>query len=221
MVLAATALLTDHTAMTTVVPFKARGMRAELRAALEQRTPMRFHRCGMQPGWVHGFVVGMSREHCLIAEVGDTIRFDGFLAIAIADLTAIEPDPAQHFVLRALEMRSEQLQVPESFPLDDWASIARAAADLAPLISLNMVDGDDGESGEVSYVGQLVGVEPDALVLREIDPNADWYPDTGIYEIEALGSISFGSGYLDALWQVAGAPRVSSPTRSPASDTLH
>jgi hypothetical protein len=204
--------------MTTVVPFKARGARAELREALEQRIPLRIRRDRLQPGVIHGYVVALSREFCLVAEVGDALRFDGYVAIAIADISQIEADPSREFVDRALALRGEELRVPEGFQLEDWASIARSAMARATLISVNMVEDDEGE---ISYVGQLVEVERDALILRELDPGAQWYPDTGAYEFEAIGSIGFGSGYLDALWQVAGSPGDSLAPRAPATDTLH
>lgn len=204
--------------MTTVIPFKARGARAELQRSLDERLPVRIHRERIQPGVIHGYVVGLSRDFCLVAEVGDAIRFDGYLAIAIADISTLDADPAREFVDKALALRGEQLRVPEGFRLDDWAAIARSAAAAAPLISVNMLEDEDGE---ISYVGQLVEVEAAALVLREVDPNAAWYPDTGAYEFEAIGSIGFGSGYLDALWQVAGAPGGPLAPRAPVSDTVH
>ena len=204
--------------MNTVVPFKARGARAELRDALDQRIPMRIQRNRLQPGVIHGYVAALSRDFCLIAEVGDAMRFDGYIAIAIADISALEADPSREFVDKALALRGEQLQVPADFNLEDWASIARSASTCAPLISVNMLEDNDGE---ISYVGQLVSTEANALILRELDPNAEWYPDTGDYEFEALGSIGFGSGYLDALWQVAGVPADPLAPRAPMSDTLH
>ena len=204
--------------MTTVVPFKARGFRAELREALDQRIPLRIQRERLQPGVIHGYVAALSRDFCLIAEVGDSMRFDGYIAIAVADISALETDPSREFVDKALALRGEELQIPADFRLDDWAAIARSAAACAPLISVNMLEDSDGE---ISYVGQLVSVETNALVLRELDPNAEWYPDTGDYEFEALGSIGFGSGYLDALWQVAGSPADPLAPRAPMSDTLH
>jgi hypothetical protein len=204
--------------MTTVVPFKARGLRAELQRALDERAPVRILRERIQPGVIHGYVVGLSRDFCLVAEVGDTIRFDGYVAIAITDVTSLDVDPAREFVEKALALRGEALVVPEGFRLDDWAAIARSAAAMAPLISVNMVEDDEGE---ISYVGQIVETDANAIVLRELDPNAVWYPDTGAYEYEAIGSIGFGSGYLDALWQVAGAPGGPMSPRVPASDTVH
>jgi hypothetical protein len=204
--------------MTTVVPFKARGVRAELKNALDERAPIRIQRERVQPGTIHGYIVGLSRDFCLVAEVGDAIRFDGYLAMAIADISALETDPAREFVDRALAIRGEALRVPVDFALDDWATIARSAAAIAPLVSVNMIEDDEGE---ISYVGELVDVDANALVLREIDPNAEWYPDTGAYEFEAIGSIGFGSGYLDALWQVAGGPGGPMSPRVPVSDTVH
>ena len=204
--------------MTTVVPFKARGLRAELQRALEERAPVRILRERIQPGVIHGYVIGLSRDFCLVAEVGDAIRFDGYLAIAIADVTSLDVDPAREFVEKALALRGETLVVPEGFRLEDWAAIARSAATIAPVISVNMVEDDEGE---ISYVGQIVETDAHGVVLRELDPNATWYPDTGAYEYEAIGSIGFGSGYLDALWQVAGAPNGPMAPRVPASDTVH
>ena len=204
--------------MTTVVPFKARGARAELREAFEQRIPLRILRERLHAGVIHGYVIGLSRDFCLVAEVGDTMRYDGYIAIAIADVSSLEVDPSREFVEKALALRGETLQVPDGFQLDDWAAIARSAMACAPLISLNMVEDDEGE---ISYVGQIVETDAHGVVLRELDPNAAWYPDTGSYEYEAIGSIGFGSGYLDALWQVAGAPNGPMSPRVPASDTLH
>ncbi|HKE48013.1 MAG TPA: hypothetical protein VKB52_08105 [Rhodanobacteraceae bacterium] len=204
--------------MTTVVPFKARGVRAELKRSLDERAPVRILRERVQPGAIHGYVVGLSRDFCLVAEVGDAIRFDGYLAIAVADVSSIETDPAREFVDRALAIRGETLAVPKDFRLDDWASIVQSAAAFAPLVSVNMIEDEDGE---ISYVGQLVEADANAIVLRELDPNAAWYPDTGAYEVEAIGSIGFGSGYLDALWQVAGAPGGPLLPRVPVSDTVH
>ena len=206
--------------MTTVVPFKARGMRAELKRSLDERVPVRIHREQIQSGVIHGYIVGLARDFCLIAEVGDAMRFDGYLVVAVADITQLEADPAREFVDKALALRGEELRIPAAFALDDWASIARSAAASAPLISVNMVE---DEEGEMSYVGQLVDIDTNnnAIILRELDPNAAWYADTGTYEFEAIGSIGFGSGYLDALWQVAGTPDGPMRPRAPVSDTLH
>lgn len=204
--------------MSTVVPFKARGVRAELRDAFERRLPLRIQRERLQAGMLHGYVAALSRDFCLLAEVGDAMRFDGYVALAIADISVLEVDPAREFVDKALALRGETLQIPPDFRLDDWTAVAQSAAAFAPLLSVNMVEDEDGE---VCYVGQLAGVEPGALLLRELDPNAQWYPDTGDYEFEAIGSIGFGSGYLDALWQVAGSPADPRAPRVPVSDTLH
>ena len=80
--------------MSKVVPFKARGVRVALREGLENRQPMRFQRDRVQPGMIHGFVVSLSPDFCLIAEIGDSLRFDGYLAVAISDLSLVELDPA-------------------------------------------------------------------------------------------------------------------------------
>ncbi|MCQ4167549.1 hypothetical protein [Tahibacter harae] len=196
--------------MTNIVKFKARGPRAYLREAQEQRIPVRIKREGIDPGWVHGMIVDVSVDFVLIAEISDSMRFDGFLVIALGDVTHAEEDPSREFVEKALALNGETLQAPAGFPLDNWASVARAAAALAPVISVNMLD---EESGEASYIGKLENAGPDVLTLREIDPNARWYPDAGDYEYDDVGSIGFGTAYMYTLFRVAGEP--SGPPQEP------
>jgi hypothetical protein len=193
---------------SNVVQFRGRGVRAQLREALESRVPVRIARENLVPGWIHGFVVGLSAEFCLIAEVSEAMRFDGFLAIAVGDVSTIEQDPGRDFVERALALNGETLPPAPPIRLDDWASIAESAARETPLISLNMLDEGDGE---VSYIGRLAGIESDALILQEVDPNAQWYPDTGAYEFADIGSIGFGTQYLLLLARVAGPPPIPVP----------
>jgi hypothetical protein len=189
-----------------------------LREAQEQRIPMRFAREQVQPGWIHGYVIGLSRDFCLIAEVGDAMRFDGYVVLLIADLSQVEEDPSREFVEKALALRDETLAIPADFPLENWAIIAEAAMRFAPLLSVNVVEDADGE---VSYIGQLVGFEHDALLLREVDPNAHWHADAGDYGFDEIASIGFGTGYLEALWLVAGTPPGTLNPRQPMSDSVH
>ena len=194
-----------HRDSSNVVQFRGRGARAQLREALDTRAPVRVLRERISPNWVHGMVVALSNEFCLIAEISDAMRFDGFLAIAVGDVNVIEEDPGRDFVERALALNEEALPDFAAIELGDWQTIAESAARVTPLISLNMLD---EEAGEVSYVGRLVGQEDDALVLQEVDPDAKWYPDTGAYEFQGIGSIGFGSAYMLLLARVAGVPPV-------------
>jgi hypothetical protein len=191
-----------------VVQFRGRGVRAQLREALESSAPVQIARERISPGWVHGFVIGLSAEFCLVAEVSDAMRFDGFLALAVGDISVVEQDPGREFVEKALQLNDEKIPELPGFKLDNWQAIAESAAAVTPLISLNMLDEGDGE---VSYIGRLTGAEHDALVLQEVDPNAVWYPDTGAYEFAGIGSIGFGTAYMLLLAKIAGVPPVPAP----------
>lgn len=204
-----------HRDSSNVVQFRGRGARAQLREALESRVPVRLLRERISPAWTHGYVIGLAAEFCLIAEVSDAMRFDGFLAVAISDVSAVEEDPGREFVERALALNEELIPALPAIKLDDWQTIAQSAALETPLISLNMLD---DESGEVSYVGRLTGSDHDGLLLQEIDPNAHWYPDTGAYEFVAIGSIAFGTAYMLLLARIAGKPPIPLPPEAmPAS----
>jgi hypothetical protein len=191
-----------------VVQFRGRGVRAQLREALESSAPVQIARERISPGWVHGFVIGLSAEFCLVAEVSDAMRFDGFLALAVGDISVVEQDPGREFVEKALQLNDEKIPELPGFKLDNWQAIAESTAAVTPLISLNMLDEGDGE---VSYIGRLTGAEHDALVLQEVDPNAVWYPDTGAYEFAGIGSIGFGTAYMLLLAKIAGVPPVPAP----------
>jgi hypothetical protein len=197
-----------HRDSSNIVQFRGRGVRAQLREALEARGPVQLARERITAAWVHGYVIGLSAEFCLIAEVSDAMRFDGFLAVAVSDVSAVEQDPGREFVERALALNEETLPELPGFKLDDWQAIAESAALKTPLVSLNMLDEADGE---VSYIGRLTGTEHDALVMQEVDPNAHWYPDTGAYEFEGIGSIGFGTAYMLLLARIAEAPPVPRP----------
>jgi hypothetical protein len=202
------ATIKHHRDNSNIVQFRGRGARAQLREALEARAPVQLARERVTPAWTHGYVIGLSAEFCLVAEVSDAMRFDGFLAIAVGDISAVEQDPGREFVERALALNDETLPELPGFKLDDWQAIAESAATHTPLVSLNMLDEEDGE---VSYIGRLTGAEHDALVLQEVDPNAHWYPDTGAYEFAGIGSIGFGTAYMLLLARIAGAPPVPRP----------
>ena len=205
----------NHRHGTNVVQVRGRGVRAQLREALESRAPVRVAREKISSGWTHGYVIGLSAEFALIAEVSDAMHFDGFLVVAVGDVSAVEEDPGREFVEQALKLNEETLPEAPNIQLDDWVSIAQSAAALTPLVSLNMLD---DETGEISYVGRLTGVEHDALILQEVDPNAHWYPDTGAYEFPAIGSIAFGTRYMLLLAKIAGVPPIPLPPEAlPAS----
>ena len=201
-------MIVKHHHEGNVVQFRGRGVRTQLREAMDTRMPVQIARERIAAGWLHGFVIGLSAEFCLLAEVNDAMRFDGFLAIAIGDVSAVEQDPGREFVHKALQLNGETVPELSGFRLDTWQAIAESAALQTPLISLNMLD--EGE-GEVSYIGRLAGAEHDALVLQEVDPNANWYPDTGAYEFNGIGSIGFGTHYMLLLARVAGIPPVPVP----------
>jgi len=202
------ATIKHHRDSSNIVQFRGRGVRAQLREALDARAPVQLARERVSPGWIHGYIIGLSAEFCLVAEVSDAMHFDGFLVIAVSDVSTVEQDPGREFVEKALQLNGATIPELPGFCLDDWQAIAESAAAQTPLLSFNMLDEEDGE---VSYIGRLTGAEHDALVLQEVDPNAHWYPDTGAYEFAGIGSIGFATAYMLLLARIAGVPPVPAP----------
>src|SRR5450755_2474950 len=128
-----------------IVQFRGRGVRAQLREALDARAPVQLARKRVSPGWIHGYIIGLSAEFCLVAEVSDAMHFDGFLVIAVSDVSTVEQDPGREFVEKALQLNGATIPELPGFRLDDWQAIAESAAAQTPLLSFNMLDEEDGE----------------------------------------------------------------------------
>src|SRR4029078_10571380 len=65
-----------HRENTNVVQFRGRGVRAQLREALEARAPIRVLREKISPNWVHGHILGFSAQFFLIAGGSGSLRFE-------------------------------------------------------------------------------------------------------------------------------------------------
>src|ERR1700694_2861641 len=101
-----------------IVQFRGRGVRAQLREALDARAPGQLARESVEWGWVHVYVIVLSAEYCLIAKVSDAMHFDAFLAVAVGDVSAVEQYPGREFVEKALQLNDQTIPELPGFKLD-------------------------------------------------------------------------------------------------------
>ena len=197
--------------MTKVIELKARGVRAELRQAAEQRTLVRIWRAGLEPGSFSGYVAHLGPEFFLIWAVGDYIGFDGYYALRYRDVSNLEcPDGNHSFLERAIVLKELKPEWPEAFALDDVAAMVRAASELRGVISAHV---DTEGEHEVCYVGRLLAFEADGFLMQEITPNAEWLSEPSFFGFDEVSAIAFGGPYSEALAQVAGAPPPVNPVQ--------
>jgi hypothetical protein len=190
---------------------KARGARAELRQAWQQKTLVRIWRGALEPGSFSGYVAHLGPEFFLIWAVGDYIGFDGYYALRYRDVTNLElPDSNQGFLEKAIALKALKPEWPEAFALDDVAQIVRAASEQRGVISAHV---DTEGEHEVCYVGRLLGFEADGFTMQEITPNAEWLTEPSFFGFDEVSAIAFGGPYSEALAQVAGLPPPVNPVQ--------
>lgn len=177
----------------------------DLKERLEQArtagTLIRIER-SFNDGWEDGYVVGLGTDLVLLAVVGHGIRFDGYQAYRLDDISSLG-DPAPHaaFVESALSLRGFDRPPAPSVSLDSIPDLLRTAADSYRLMTLHTED----EDPEVCWIGQVVEADDSRVILRTITPDASWDADPETYPTDEITRIDFGGSYEDALWIVASA----------------
>lgn len=180
----------------------------EIAEATRERILTRLWRENIEAGHFDGYVLDATPELLLLAVVNGAIRLDGFAVLRTADLTDVQvPTPYHDFQQRALELRGESPTVPE-IDLTSFVSVIRSAASRFPLITVRC----EVEHSDSCYIGRVLDLNDERLLLTYIDPNARWdldRPDR--FLIADITRIDFGGQYEDALYRVGGEPTRTDP----------
>lgn len=158
-----------------------------------------------EPGWKHGYVLGVGESWMLLAEVNDAIWLDGYVCVRIADLRKLRPDPYAEFIETALQKRGEVRPSALAVDLTDLQSVLRSAAVLFPLLTVHREKFDPG----ICQIGRLVEVTTRRLQLLEIDPAGHWDTEIETYPLRDITRVEFGGDYEEALFLVGGEPPTS------------
>jgi hypothetical protein len=149
---------------------------------------------------LHGLVVAVGEEWVLLEVYDDSVYFDGWDALRVRDVTAVEvdPDDFQAYAARA----AAQLPSPPAIPLEVLQAVVRTGADAvrelassAPLVGV-WTEQDDAE---VLYIGRG---EPDGgadVTLREIDSAGRWHDDLSDFDADEITRVTIGGRYQDGL----------------------
>lgn len=188
--------------MGKIIPFGARGARARLRQAQQQRQLVRLWRGRLEQGSFCGYIGGVGREFFLLRIIGDSLADEGLYAMRHRDITELEAPEAHHgFIEKALAIRNVVPELPCEFPLDAVNDVVAAAARRTDVLSVH-VDSEDDEA--VCYVGRLLGSDDDGFNLQEIDADATWLREPSFFAWDEISTVTMHDPYADALAAVAG-----------------
>jgi hypothetical protein len=200
--------------MNKVVELRPKSIPARVREAHRQRTLVRVWRDKLEPGSFTGYVAAVGKERFLLWVLGDYIGFDGWFVLRYRDVSQLEtPDQHASFLEQAISRRKLNPQFKLEFPLDDLPTILRAAAELAPVLSIYV---DTEAESEVCYIGKLLGFDGDGCNLQEISPHAVWLCEESAFGWDEISAISVLEPYAIALAEVAGeAPALAVSVNEP------
>jgi hypothetical protein len=170
--------------------------RERLSAARLARTLVRIHR-SCEEGHVTGYVCSLSSELVLVHVVSDDIRFDGFQALRLRDVTRVQaPAPHAAFVERALELRRlRRKRAPVSLDLTSIASLLTTASQAFPLVTIHRELADP----DVCHIGTVLGMTATSVTLREITPDARWEKKKVRHALSDITRVDVGGAYENAL----------------------
>jgi hypothetical protein len=158
-----------------------------------------------------GFAIGLSDRFLLLHLVEQTIQLNGYTVMRLADITSWEDHPYGEFVLQALRGRGEAVRPLDSFPLDDHATVLGTVKERWPLVAIHTEKADSTRC----WIGRVVDCSAEELVLRKINPLAQWI-ELERFRYRDITRIDWGGLYEQALWEVnSGEPSTAGRKAGP------
>jgi hypothetical protein len=147
-------------------------------------------------------VAAVGRSWTLLVPIGEDIRRGGWVAVRLSDIAEVAVSPRDDFVRTALSLRGE-LPLGEIPPvrLDSIRTLLASFSRLSTLITV--LTERDGPFA--CAIGSVAEIGERELVLREIDPCAEWAQGTTRIRFDAITRIESGGAYEQALALVAAA----------------
>jgi hypothetical protein len=174
-------------------------MRDRLLKAKQKGSVVCVSRSDFDGGRELGEVVLVGSSWFLLRIIDDSIRYDGFGAMRIADLSRLDvPHRYADFVARALQLRAA---TPPAAPALELASPEQLLASACAAARLVSIHWEDVAPDECS-IGRLESVDGKEFSFREVNPSARWNRDLALHEFRHLTRIDLLRGYEEALADV-------------------
>lgn len=183
--------------------------RNQLAKALRDRLLIRFAR-PFEPGTVNGYVLGIGPTFFLLALVSDGLRLNGFQCFRLSDVRALwVPDKYAAFHETALRKRGQRFPKTPPVALSSLDKLLLTAGRAFPLVTIHRERADP----DVCWIGRVTDVRKGRVTLLEIGPDARWDGRLGTYRLNEITRVDFGGDYEDALYLVAGPPKIGQKNR--------
>ncbi|HEU4697630.1 MAG TPA: hypothetical protein VFS40_00465 [Gemmatimonadales bacterium] len=176
----------------------------EIERALATHELVRVEREEIDAEPVTGFVLDHGPELLLLHRLDD---FDlaGYALLRLEDLTAVQADDVEEFTLRVLR---DEGQLPYVGPPDppvpttSWGDAFRALEAARKIV---IVESEDYEQEEF-YIGRIVRVQDDAVVLHHFDAIGTWDEEPTAIRFADVTRVRFDERYTTVFEPYVGEP---------------
>lgn len=153
---------------------------------------------------IEGFIVDIGRQWVLLAVLDPMIVLDGFAALRIEDIHAVNVQNNSDSIRQALELRGLWPPSPPQAPvaLSDVRALLSSAAGASPTVTMHLDETDP----DCCYIGALRDMDTNHVALLEVTPSAEWDPEPTLYLLDEVTRVDIGGKYEEALFAVAGPP---------------
>ncbi|MFG0248362.1 MAG: hypothetical protein ACF8OB_05700 [Phycisphaeraceae bacterium JB051] len=173
--------------------------RKTLRQAFRQKQMIQFSN-PYEDGTIIGYPVSLSDTWLLLANIDDSVRYNGFHCIRIADIRSLKYPFAQaQFFIDALQIRQLSCPSKPDIKLSSIQLLLKSAARLFPVTTIHRQRIDP----DICHIGQVVNVPQGQLSLLEIGPDAEWDKTPTTYNLREITRVDFGGDYEEALHLVS------------------
>lgn len=148
-----------------------------------------------------GYVVALGDGLCLLRQISDGMRFNGYTVLRLADISHVEvPHAHEEFVEAALRLRREASEAPPAIDLESMARAVRSAGRLEELVTIHTEEIDSG----ICKIGRVRTVDEEEIGMIALDPDADWDDEITAIPLSDVTRIDVGGAYEEALLLVGG-----------------
>lgn len=174
-------------------------MRDRLLKAKQMGSVVCLSRKEIDDGRELGEVVSVGSSWFLLRIIDDSIRYDGFGVMRIADLSRLDlPHRFADFVAQALQLRAATPPAPPLLDLETPEQLLASACEAARLISIHW----EAVAPDECSVGTLDSIDGPEFSFKEVSPAAKWLRDPAMHEFRHLTRVDLLRGYEEALADV-------------------
>jgi hypothetical protein len=149
---------------------------------------------------VSGFVVDYSESFILVHSMDlDVFQLNGYIVVRIQDVKNYRTATRANWILKAINHFGCKPVKPREISLESEQALLNSIATQYPLLTFR----PERKRPDVCFIGSLISVTPDAVVIKDIDSNGEWTRPRRI-KLSDITRIDFGDGYATGLAAAAG-----------------